>query len=493
MSRYAHIKRSCPGGMASAMELAAIRKDEARLIRGFLPGRYGALYSSHLMRWANGNNPTLWPQGMFWHLDPRQPPPSERSQGVRNRNRLVTVEASALQVWTVRWRGAHDVPSLAPVTRLAFTPNLFQDWDHASLGASMPFTHIVSVQVGDETFFCAWPGSRVRRFIVDADGQPHVYECGMDAPTDSSWSVAQSDWTGAEANGDTGLTPALTYDYRVCWADERQRLSSPSATESLTVTAQTRTADEVDSSLVRVVWPEDEQVRYAVIFRAAQGTTNYYAITPYGADSIYVSRVGSETEGEAEDRTSEADLVLGDLAPQPGENDQPPYASCLAWHGGRLWCDDRSYGAMLDNEAQYTDTESLRRVRCSNLNAPTQWNSVADVEDEALGVSLTVGADIGDRVAAIAGLGTALGVWRERSFYYITGTSAADWTVEHAADVGCVHQTAMTFVRGTPYWLAEDGVYTFSAPFVPVNVALRVNNYFGGAQKGQTGSIEAGG
>ena len=65
--------------------------------------------------------------------------------------------------------------------------------------------------------------------------------------------------------------------------------------------------------------------------------------------------------------------------------------------------------------------------------------------------------------------------------------------VEHAADVGCVHQTAMTLVRGTPYWLAEDGVYTFSAPFVPVNVALRVNNYFGGAQKGQTGSIEAGG
>jgi len=478
--------------MASAMDPASLKQHEARLVRGFLPGRFGTLYSSHLLRWANGATTLNHAMGFFWYRDNRKPHVTETSQGIRSRSRIVTLDPYWVTVWAVRWRGAHDYPEMRAIQRYQLPPPTpYQEFDIAGIPNWEDYVHVYSVQYRDEVFFCFGPASRVHRLYADDDGVFHLYTCGIVAPLADEF-VAGPDpqWFRITDDGEPGLAWESDYTYRMCWADDRYRLSSPGPDETLDMGPNPQRTPGVGRAEIIITWPDDPQVKYAVVYRAASGTTNFYACVPDGEDTVWIARPATSTTTKVYERTTEANLVVGDLCPLPGQNDPPALASAMAIYKNRLWLNDRSYGKIENNAAVYEDEESIVRVQISNLNSPTQFNSVAEPDDDALGASLVMGTDAGDRVVALGGIGSVMGVWNQRRFRYVTGNGPSDWDVEEGADVGCIGQQSLAYVQGRPYWLTEDGVYTFDAGFQPVNVALRVNNYFGGAQKGQTGSIE---
>lgn len=461
------------------MEASQVKDGEARLVRGFLPARYGTSYLTHLAeRLGDPSDPNMTGRSILWYRDPRRASNPDIQAGWDKRSRLIALTWYNARMYALRMRGAHQYVETRYVASADVpSPYPSEEYDLASVPqVSDQYARLIWVQYRDEVFFCWGPASSVKRLYVDDAGVLHIYKCGIVAPVAASSAFA--DTTG------TGLVAETAYTYRLCWADEKYRLSSPGPDEAHT------TAALKERVTCTVTWPTDEQVRYAVLYRAAQGTTNYYAVTPVSATSVYIARTTATTT-TADDGTAEADLVIGDLCPAPGANDPPNLASALCIHNNRLCLSDRSFGSLISwGEPDYSDEASLLRVQMSNLNAPTQFNSVSDVDDESLGTSLYVGTDVGDRVIALGSIGSILGVWRERSFYYITGSNPTDWSVEAGPNVGCVNPAALCFMQGRPFWLAEDGVYTFADGLRPVNVSLRVSNYFGGAAVGRRGSIE---
>lgn len=492
MRLRARDKRPTPLGVASAMDVSSFQERDARLLRGFLPGRHGTLFSSHLMHWANSGSADVSDMiGMFWYRDHRNPTLAEYAIGQRTRDRLVTVGAMSLTVWAVQWRGAHDVPSLAKQARLSLAAPLPHQEHEAAL--FMDYNgkpDVQSVQVLDEVFFCVGPGSRVRRFYADDDGIYHLHDCGIQPPKDVLEAETDMTWIGTEED-DGGLPWDTDIAYRVFWVDERYRWSSPSDTlDHNTGTLTSAGSGTTCRVKLTLTWPDDEQVKYAVIGRAALGTLTFMSFVPDGYESQYIER-GTEAVVTVIDVTTEANLLAGERCPLPGQNDPPNPASCMAIHGQRLWLNDRSYGAIVDDVPNHADEASQARVQVSNTGGLTQFNRVADIDEPALGTSIDVGSDSGDKITALGPIGSLLGVWKGSSFHYITGTDPSTWTVEYGAAVGCAGASALAYVRGVPYWLAEDGVYTLSGAMQPINVSLRVANYFGGAQKALVGSVEA--
>lgn len=491
MSRYAHQKRPCPVGMATAIEYGELRQHEARYIRGFLPGRYGTLYSSHLLRLTNRQDADSG-IGLLYYSDARRTQ-MEQARGMEDRSRIVSVNTVMVSVYAIRFPYSRTVPQLRKLGwQFLPRPYQYECFDLSVVPDDVDAISVRGVQYKDELFFCLAPGSRIYRFVQDADGNWDVFLCGIDPPSESALSVARHpSWIGTKADQE-GLDLALQYDYRLCWADEKKRLSSPSETVSLPGNRPpyTRTPDTTDAALITITWPEDRQVKYAVVCRAAQGTNTYYQIIPRDMDTTYIPRPRTRTT-TIMDTMWEAQLVASELGPMPGENDPPAIASHLAIYRNRLWATDSRWAQIVNGQPDYSDQEAMSRLQVSNLDAPTQFSSISDPDDPSLGTTLVIGGPYGDRIEAIGTIGSMLGVWKRNTFWYVSGTSPLDFHVEYGADVTCINGSTLAFIRGVPYWLGADGVYTLVSGLTPVNIGLRVANLFGGPQVLARGSVEA--
>jgi hypothetical protein len=484
--------------MASALELTAVGEFQAHHIKGFLPGRYDQLYLSHI--WANvtpSNAPVLGTAWFSAQDNPGAPFP-------RKSRFLVWRGYSQIEVYRLDVAWGYDPATRGPV-RLVYETTLSdacdtpygEHRDH-ELATDMSFvryanrTRIVSVQHKDELFFCIAPASSVRRIFMDDQGNLNVKRCGI-----PNWAGDFLSYAGSLVSGSLP-SAATTYSYRLCMCDEKYRLSSPvyqGGDYGVTFTkAVSLTSNEI---MFRYSVPSSSVgCKYAVLFRAAQGTEDYYSVTCRSQSDQYIPLTSTGTI-TVWDTTSEANLLTGDLCPEVGQNNPPPVASFLAVHGKRLWCNDRSLGQWVQRGDAFpwvynqSDRESAIRLWASNLDAATQFNASTVTDDVSLGTALIIGTDTGDTLTAFASLGAHMGVWTANMFYLLSGDSLADWVLYKQADIGCVSGPTLQVCDNKPYWLAEDGVYVYDGSGQPVCISLPINDLINGPRAGAIGSMEA--
>ncbi|MDP2323087.1 MAG: hypothetical protein Q8N51_03550, partial [Gammaproteobacteria bacterium] len=338
----------------------------------------------------------------------------------------------------------------------------------------------MAVQYRDELFFCHARASSVRRIWREPSGALRVCQSGQHKPMSGIITAGSSIYTG-------DLVPATTYRYRVCFFDEKYRLSSPGVCDifSLTDPAYVVTTG-AGKTAIDLLISDNADLMYntvgMVLFRAAQGTNDYYAVTVRPLtrpDGEYVRFYNSGAFVTITDVSSEALLVTGTPMPLDGQNDRPPIASVLGVHGNRLFCNDRTYGAVTARHEtpwvyNLTDTDSLTRLWMSNIDAPTQFNAASDPDDQSLGAPINIGTDSGDPITALSSLGQGLGVWTAGGFYLVSGSGPAEWAVARMNDGGCSNQHTMVAIDNRHYWLGQDGVYTMTEGFAPALLSLPV-------------------
>lgn len=326
--------------------------------------------------------------------------------------------------------------------------------------------HLRSVMYQGELFLCWDSGASQPMRVTKESGILKMWRVGIYRP---GAGTVDGIGTGSFVLADGGAGGAMaagTYNYRITFADERFRESSPSTTQSITQLVNHKVT-------VTVTWSGDEQVKYAYIYRAAQGTSDYYRVTPDGLSVDYLTRTGAATLAGT-DNTTEANLVVSPLAPRPGQNDVPNKATMCAIHKNRLVLNDMSIFSTP------TDLESLDRIQLSNTNAPTQFSSVGTADYPDDGAQFVIGSDRGDQVTGVHSWGSLLMTFKRESRYSLYGDDLSSWEVRRAELRGCTATDTIVEANGTLAFLSTDGMYELADETTSRKISGEIDNKFTG-------------
>ena len=492
MARYQHQIRPAPTTMRPGDDLPGLPITGSHEVKGFLSARHGKLRLSHLLNDLDATKLSGIGQqviGTAWYNDAHAVTQADVNAGIQRRSRLIVWYADyTIKAFNIflggRWPyGRADLMWTAQDIRVGpergYSPN----------DASSEFRTVRAVQLGDEMFWCRSDGSRVRRMWQDANGQMHLHWCGIETPTSANVELYADNYMNGGLLFTTLQDYGFYYEYAVTFADEKFRESSP----LLPIYHGYNRRTNLNAMKVQVLWPSDPQVKYAYVYRKAQGTEDYYRIgmtsTNTGQPIEYITRSTNAKWDGGWDLTAEADLVTALVtAPQAGQNDPPYQASMLAVHANRLWMDNRNYGAYgSNNQPDWTDYQSQTTIQISNLRNPTQYNLVPDLTLAELGMQMDIGDDYGDRITGLLGMGTLMGVWKQRSRYLVYGDSPVDYNVRYVDGRGCMAPDTVRRVDNAVYWLSDDGIYAmgygdgFNAQCVSDDVDAMFTGYVAGS------------
>ncbi len=410
--------------------------NRAQAIQGIYSARHGKLEQAPIGQFlppTESSNPLDPVTGVAWYYNPRRLTLADYNAGITQKSLLLVFRNRSLFAHTTSYFGNDFWLRVG-------SPVYVGDIGYAPPGpAGVYGGNIRTVQYRDELFIVQDRGLAPRRFVVNEQGMPALYQLGISTPA-----------APAAANNGAGVLTG-TYRYRVTDVDEKGRESSPSV-DSNAVTAAGNTVR------VTFTWQNDPQVK------RFDTTAKKYVYRNLNGGSVWY-RVGTITDFSVtafDDTMADATAQTQPGAPLPGENDPPKRASVACIHRGRLWLDDCT---LYDDP---TNVGSLNNLQVSNANAPTQFSVVTDLDRPGDGTTLTVGSDPGDEVTGLMSFGSVLGVWKRRSIHLVSGDAVSDFPGLTAFSVaplhrrGCIAPDSLVRCDNRVLWLAEDGVYSMA-------------------------------
>lgn len=304
-------------------------------------------------------------------------------------------------------------------------------------------------------------------------------------------------WQGV----DVPVVDTSVWDYQITWTDNKRRESGTMSV--LQAALLGRTVPSAGQAVtLRFRWTDiDPNVTGAYLYRKAYGTTDHYrvyaadpskahlssnpSVIAIDSDDVFWVKRNGQNDVTVMDITPETTLTGTTPAPLAGENAPPNKASLLVEYNGRLVLNDKSFGAVdaTHLNGDFSDYESMNRLQFSKLGGPTQFSPLADIEDPAGAQTLVMGSDSGNPITGILPVGTMLGVWKQKSRFYIVGDDPTSWNVREVDAVGCIAPSSLQKLGHAAIWLAQDGVYAVGIEgmaFEPTKLSGEVESYLKG-------------
>lgn len=251
----------------------------------------------------------------------------------------------------------------------------------------------------------------------------------------------------------TGLTG--TWGYKITYADERFRESSPSPAVNITLTNNATHA--VASNIGSFTPPASyggSNLRYAYLYRNTIAAPDVFyrvaeATLPTTNLSTYTFKAGDYINdlAAANDNSADAVITAGTLAPQPGENDPPLAASVGCIHKNRVFLNS------IDN---------ANTLQVSNAGSATQFAAIFNVDTPTDGGRFEIGSDQGNTITALVEFGSVLAIFKRRGSYFLYGDSLADFIVRPVHQRGCIAPDSAARCDNVVCFLSDDGVYAAS-------------------------------
>ncbi len=185
-----------------------------------------------------------------------------------------------------------------------------------------------------------------------------------------------------------------------------------------------------------------------------------YRTTDSGADYYLVTTINDNVTTTYNDNTSDFDLALlaveNDLGLPPGYNSSDRMKLITAWKD-RLW----GVGVAEPDKLRY-----------SGMAKVYAWNPVNYLSIKPVGQHV-------DGITAFAPRRDELGVFKTYSLWKVLGIDETDFRVIQVAEnVGCVAPDSVVIIRDVAYFLAADGVYTWSGEGVKPISRDKVHPWF---------------
>jgi hypothetical protein len=185
-----------------------------------------------------------------------------------------------------------------------------------------------------------------------------------------------------------------------------------------------------------------------------------YRTTDSGADYYLVTTIADNVTTSYADNASDFDLallpVVDDLGSPPGVDGTDRLKVIIAWK-------DRVWGA---------GVEEPDKLRFSGQNKIYGWNAASFLNIKP------VGQDV-EGITAFAARRDELGVFKRFSLWKVLGIDESDFRVIQVAEnIGCIAPDSVVIIRDVAYFLAADGVYTWSGEGVQPISRDKVHPWF---------------
>lgn len=264
------------------------------------------------------------------------------------------------------------------------------------------------------------------------------FRAGIEPPTVSNLTLTT---TG------TGLTG--TYGYKLTYADEHFRESSPTPVVNITLVNQ---GTHVVSNNIGTFTPPTSyggsNIRYAYLYRNTLGAPDtFYPIARHTIPSINPATVtfgagDFYANANAFDNAADALIIGSVLAPNIGQNDPPLPASIGVIHKNRVFLND------------INDANTLQ---VSNQGSPVQFSVFSVLATD--GGRFQIGTDQGNAITALVEFGSILAIFKRRGSYFLYGDNLSNFVVRPVHQRGCISPDSAYRCDNVVCFLSDDGVY----------------------------------
>lgn len=352
-----------------------------------------------------------------------------------------------LVVWITDGLLETGLPAADPLipNRITFNNGYNTPTGYANFGVSFFFGKRVRfASFLDELLMVQDGGNLLMRFYSTQALGTALWRAGF-SPPQASGSFPNF----ALSTSGTGLTG--TWQYKITFADEHGRESSPSDAASITLVNQ---GTAVSWSTVYASPPTayfGSNFVTVYLYRNTLGApATFYRIAAHTIPAMTSSGtfVGGDFffDAHAYDDAPDSAIVAGTLAPNPGENDAPNPASVICLWKNRILLDD------------VTNTSTLQ---ISNTLSSTQFTSISlgIVTD---GERTLVGTDQGDPITAIVDFGSYAAIFKRRACFFLSGNDITDFQIQPIYTRGCLSPDSAVRCDNQVLFLSDDGVYAAS-------------------------------
>lgn len=334
-------------------------------------------------------------------------------------------------------------PLLGPVLNDIFVPNGITGY--TGFGPFFMGKRVRFFSLSDEVIAVQEGGLLPVRFYFSSTFGIGFWRAGIEPPTV---------YNGGTGNGNlqlrtsgTGLTG--TWGYKLTFADERFRESSPTPVDNITLTNQgtratinnigiyTPPTSYGGSNLVYAYLYRNTIAAPDVFYQIARHTIGLTTPEDFVANDFYAN-------ANAFDNAPDSAIISGIIAPGPGENDPPLPASIGVIHQSRVFLND------------INDANTLQ---ISNLGSTTQFNPIANIDRPDLGARFQIGTDQGNTITALVEFGSILAIFKRRGSYFLYGDNITDFVVRPVHERGCVAPDSAVRCDNVVCFLSDDGVY----------------------------------
>lgn len=303
----------------------------------------------------------------------------------------------------------------------------------------------------------------IRMYATDTFGSG-LFRAGIEPPTNTGGGPFQipAMLLSAQSIGGVGIGPG-TWKYKLTFADERLRESSPTEATAITLLTgegtkvQYRTDYFRDSN--RIGQGQDyggSNLRYAYLYRNIQGvedtfyqiaraTIPQFPVNPvtFVNSDFYFNPVARDYD-DAPDNL----ITASAISPNPGENDPP---------------DAASVGTVYRNHVVLNDVNDANTIQISNLSSTVQYALIPTSPLVATdGLRAGIGTDQGNVITAFEEFGSYLAIFKRRGCYFLSGNNLTDFNVQPMHTRGCIAPDSCVRCDNVVMFLSEDGVYAAS-------------------------------
>lgn len=433
MARLATQSQTAASGMDLTSDPVSMSLSRARRLVNFQVSRSGRVQSNvRLVDVLPGNGAVSSIDGIGWYYQ----------AALRNNPFSTDIFFHDLLLWATASflfaaRSSAD-PLTTPVSNVQFVGGGITGYA-AGFSAFFAGKRVRFFSLGDEILMVQDGGLIMLRSYFSPTLGQGFFRAGFEPPSVSNLTLS--------AVG-TGLTG--TWGYKLTYADERFRESSPTPVVNITLTNQ---ATHAVSPNIGTFSPPTSyggsNWRYAYLYRNTIGapdvfyqiarhtipSTNPASIT-FGAGDYY-------NTAAANDDSPDADIVNPQLiGPNPGENDPPLPASIGVVHKNRVFLND------------INDANTLQ---VSNQGSATQFAALSVLPTD--GGRFEIGTDQGNSITALVEFGSILAIFKRRGSYFLYGDSLSDFVVRPVHQRGCIAPDSAYRCDNVVCFLSDDGVY----------------------------------
>lgn len=440
MSRLPNQSLTAPSGMDVTSDPVAMGPNRARLLINFQIDRQGLIRSN--LRMVNQlSMPAGAIDGVGYYY-----------QAVIRNNQTGLNLLTDLLVWVSQGFLFIGTPSTDPLNMPISNTSIVFDstgpTGYVEFGDFFEGKRVRFAALQDELLMVQDGGLLPLRFWSSEAHGEGLARAGIEPPTGPGTTIPA---LVLAATG-TGLTG--TWQYKLTFADERFRESSPTPAYPITLVNQ-GTQAKYDLGYSTGILPRyaGSNLKYAYLYRNTIGAPSvYYRIAAATIPQFPISPVTFaagdyffNASSHAYDNATDAAISVGILAPNPGENDPPGAASVIAIFKNRVFLND------------INDSNSLQ---VSNLLSTTQFTAIPTFPVAATdGVRSSIGTDQGDPITALIPFGSVLAIFKRRGCFFLYGDGLDTFVVRPIHERGCIAPDTAIRCDNVVCFLSDDGVY----------------------------------